>query len=45
MRDVRWQLDLIAARRREQPGWRPCGVTVAVLIEKAEKAIVCYSNR
>jgi hypothetical protein len=36
--DVRRQLDIIATRRREQPGWRPCGVSVAVLIEKARAA-------
>jgi hypothetical protein len=29
------QLDLIAGRRREQPGWKPCGVPVAALIEAA----------
>jgi hypothetical protein len=29
------QINLIAERRREASGWRPCGVGVATLIEKA----------
>jgi hypothetical protein len=37
-RDVRRSLDLIAERRRAQTGYRPCGVTVAALIEKARRA-------
>jgi hypothetical protein len=32
------QLNLIAGRRREQPGYRPCGVSVATLIEAARNA-------
>jgi hypothetical protein len=35
---VRRSLDLIAERRREAPGYRPCGVSVAVLIEAARAA-------
>jgi hypothetical protein len=32
------QLSIIASRRREAPGWRPCGVSLAVLVEKARAA-------
>jgi hypothetical protein len=39
MRDVRRTIDLIASRRREHPGWRPCGVGVATLIEAARAAV------
>jgi hypothetical protein len=38
LRDVRRTLDLIALRRREAPGYRPCGVSVATLIEAAKAA-------
>lgn len=39
MRDVRRQLDLIAERRRAQPGWQPSGVSVAVLIEVCRERV------
>jgi hypothetical protein len=37
---VRRQLDLIAGRRRDQAGWKPCGVSVAALIERAQAAFL-----
>jgi hypothetical protein len=38
LRDVRRQLALISERRMAMPGYRPCGVSVAELIEKAREA-------
>jgi len=35
---VRRTLDLIAERRRAMPGYRPCGISVATLIEAARNA-------
>jgi hypothetical protein len=35
---VRRTLDLIAERRREAAGWKPCGVSLAALVEKARAA-------
>jgi hypothetical protein len=35
---VRRSLDLIAGRRREAPGWKPCGVSLAALISEARDA-------
>jgi hypothetical protein len=36
--DVRRTLALISERRREQPGYRPCGVSVGMLIAAAGAA-------
>jgi hypothetical protein len=37
---VRRTLDLIAERRRAMPGYRPCGVSLAALVEKARAVAV-----
>jgi hypothetical protein len=41
--DVRTTLALIAERRRAQANWKPHGISVAVLIEAARRAMAAAS--